>query len=62
MEAFKKELTGYKSAKGSVQFPIHEPLPLPLIRKIVEYRVKENLERKPKRKSTARKSQQGETE
>jgi uncharacterized protein YdhG (YjbR/CyaY superfamily) len=57
MEAFKKELTGYKSAKGSVQFPIHEPLPLPLIRKIVEYRVKENLERKPKRKS-----QQGETE
>ena len=48
MEAFKKELSGYKSAKGSVQFPINEPLPLPLIRRIVEYRVKENLERKQK--------------
>jgi uncharacterized protein YdhG (YjbR/CyaY superfamily) len=61
IEAFKEELSPYKGAKGSVQFPIHEPLPLPLIRKIVEYRVKENLERKPKKKSTARKSQKGET-
>lgn len=61
MEAFKKELAGYKSAKGSVQFPIHEPLPLPLIRKIVEYRVKENLERKSKKKSPDRKSRTGET-
>jgi uncharacterized protein YdhG (YjbR/CyaY superfamily) len=51
MEAFKKELSGYKSAKGSVQFPINEPLPLPLIRRIVEYRVKENLEPKPRKKS-----------
>ena len=50
MEAFKKELSGYKGAKGSVQFPISEPLPLPLIRRIVEYRVKENLERKQKKK------------
>jgi uncharacterized protein YdhG (YjbR/CyaY superfamily) len=58
MEAFEKELSGYKSAKGSVQFPIDEPLPLPLIRRIVEYRVKENLERKPK-KSAGKKSQKG---
>jgi len=50
MEAFKKELSGYKGAKGSVQFPIDEPLPLPLIRRIVEYRVKENLARKQKKK------------
>jgi uncharacterized protein YdhG (YjbR/CyaY superfamily) len=56
MEAFKKELSGYKGAKGSVQFPIHEPLPLPLIRRIVEYRVKENMERKPKKKSSRKKS------
>jgi|SRR5688572_458152 len=60
MEAFKKELSGYKSAKGSVQFPIDEPLPLPLIRKIVEYRVKENLEKKQKKKSSGKKSQKGE--
>lgn len=60
MEAFNKELSGYKGAKGSVQFPVNEPLPLPLIRRIVEYRVKENLERKPKKKSSAKKSQKGE--
>ena len=59
MEAFKNELSGYKRAKGSVQFPIDEPLPLPLIRRIVEYRVKENLERKQKKKSSSKKSQKG---
>jgi len=62
MEAFKKELSGYKGAKGSVQFPINEPLPLPLIRRIVEYRVKENMERKQKKKSSGKKSQKGEPE
>jgi uncharacterized protein YdhG (YjbR/CyaY superfamily) len=54
MEAFKQELSEYKGAKGSVQFPINEPLPLPLIRRIVEYRVKENLERKPQKKKAPR--------
>jgi uncharacterized protein YdhG (YjbR/CyaY superfamily) len=61
MDAFKKELSGYKSAKGSVQFPIDEPLPLPLIRRIVEFRVKENLEKKQKKKSSSKKSQKGES-
>jgi uncharacterized protein YdhG (YjbR/CyaY superfamily) len=61
MEAFKEELSGYKGAKGSVQFPINEPLPLALIRRIVEYRVKENSERKQKKKSSAKKSQKGES-
>jgi uncharacterized protein YdhG (YjbR/CyaY superfamily) len=56
MEAFKKELSPYKGAKGSVQFPIDQPLPLALIRRIVEYRVKENLERQQKKKSSATKS------
>jgi len=54
IEAFKQELSRYKRAKGSVQFPIDEPLPLPLIRRIVEYRVKENLEKKQKRKAERR--------
>ena len=58
IESFKQELSGYKSAKGSVQFPIHEPLPLPLISRIVAYRVEENLRRKPK-KSSNKKSQKG---
>ncbi|MCB0746820.1 MAG: DUF1801 domain-containing protein [Ignavibacteriae bacterium] len=40
---FKEELSVYKGAKGSVQFPLDEPLPLKLITKIVKFRVKENL-------------------
>ena len=42
IEAFKKELAVYKGAKGSVQFPIDKPLPLGLIKKIVQFRIKEN--------------------
>jgi uncharacterized protein YdhG (YjbR/CyaY superfamily) len=42
---FKKELSAYKGAKGSVQFPYDKPIPYDLIRKIVKFRVKENLER-----------------
>lgn len=40
---FKKELSSYKNAKGSVQFLLDQPLPLDLIRRIVEFRVTENL-------------------
>jgi uncharacterized protein YdhG (YjbR/CyaY superfamily) len=54
IEAFKQELSGYEGAKGSVQFPIDEPLPLPLIRRIVEYRVKENVERNQKKKASSK--------
>lgn len=39
--AFKKELSPYKSAKGSVQFPFDEPLPLALVTRIVKYRLNE---------------------
>lgn len=46
IEAFKKELSKYKSSKGAVQFPIDEKPPLSLISKIVKYRVKENLSKK----------------
>jgi uncharacterized protein YdhG (YjbR/CyaY superfamily) len=42
IEAFKKELSPYKQGKGSVQFPLDEPIPLDLVEKIVKYRVKEN--------------------
>lgn len=62
IEAFEKELSTYKGAKGSVQFPIDQPLPLELIRKIVEYRVKENMERKLKRNSGSKKREKGEPE
>ena len=42
---FKKELSCYKQGKGSVQFPLDEPMPLGLITKIVKFRVKQNLEK-----------------
>lgn len=38
-EAFKKELSNYKQGKGSVQFPLTEPMPLDLIAEIVKFRV-----------------------
>jgi uncharacterized protein YdhG (YjbR/CyaY superfamily) len=42
IEKFKKELSVYEGAKGSVKFPIDKPMPLGLISKIVKFRVKEN--------------------
>lgn len=44
IEAFQDELSAYKGAKGSVQFPLDQPLPLDLVRRMVEYRVAENLQ------------------
>ncbi|QUE87766.1 iron chaperone [Exiguobacterium alkaliphilum] len=41
IDAFKDELSDYKSAKGSVQFPIDKPIPFKLIKRIVEFRVSE---------------------
>ena len=41
-EQFRKELSVYKGAKGSVQFPLNQPIPYELIRRIVEFRVAEN--------------------
>jgi uncharacterized protein YdhG (YjbR/CyaY superfamily) len=43
IEAFKKELSAYEAAKGSVKFPTDKPIPFNLVSKIVEYRVRENL-------------------
>jgi uncharacterized protein YdhG (YjbR/CyaY superfamily) len=40
---FKDELKDYKTSKGTIQFPADEPLPVPLIKKIVKFRLKENL-------------------
>jgi len=45
IEAFKKEISVYKNAKGSVQFPLDKKLPLQLITRIVKFRVKQNLEK-----------------
>jgi len=42
IEAFKDELSEYKSSKGSVQFPLNKPLPFELISRMVKARVDEN--------------------
>ena len=52
IEAFKKELSIYDGAKGSIKFPIDKPLPLGLITKIVKFRVKENVEKAAKKLKT----------
>ncbi|MDD4921247.1 MAG: DUF1801 domain-containing protein [Bacteroidales bacterium] len=49
--AFQEELSVYKNAKGSVQFPINKPLPLELIKKIALFRVQENLQKIKTKKS-----------
>jgi uncharacterized protein YdhG (YjbR/CyaY superfamily) len=51
LKAFKKILSKYKTAKGSIQFPLEKPLPTALIRKITLFRVQENKELDKKWKS-----------
>ena len=43
IETFQSELTQYKLSRGTVQFPLDQPLPMELIRRIVQYRLAENL-------------------
>ncbi|MDO8963038.1 MAG: DUF1801 domain-containing protein [Coriobacteriia bacterium] len=47
IEDFKEELSRYRSGKGSVRFPLDEPLPADLIRRMVESRVTQSAERGP---------------
>ena len=42
IDAFKNNLSEYKGAKGSVQFPLERPIPYELISEIVKFRVAEN--------------------
>jgi uncharacterized protein YdhG (YjbR/CyaY superfamily) len=43
IEAFKDKLASYEVSKGTVQFPLDEPIPFGLIKEMVQFRVKENL-------------------
>ena len=47
---FRKELSRYKGAKGSVQFPFDQALPLGLVRRIVKFRVQENASKSKRKK------------
>lgn len=45
IEAFAAELAPYERSKGAIRFPLDRPLPLDLIRRMVEYRAAENLKK-----------------
>jgi len=49
---YKEKLSGYKGAKGSVQFPIGKPMPYELISEIVKFRVAENIKKAEDKKRT----------
>jgi uncharacterized protein YdhG (YjbR/CyaY superfamily) len=57
IEQFKDALSAYNTAKGSVQFPLDSPIPYTLIKRIVNFRVKEvrdNIASKPKAKKRSK--------
>lgn len=45
LQAFHNEIAHYKNSKGAVQFPLDQPLPLELVKKIVIFRIEENREK-----------------
>jgi uncharacterized protein YdhG (YjbR/CyaY superfamily) len=47
---FKEELKGYETSKGAIQFPVDKALPVALIKKIVKFRMKENIEKEKNKK------------
>lgn len=51
---FKKQLKGYKTSKGTIQFPLDQPLPLDLVTEITKFRIKENLEKTALKKGKAK--------
>ena len=48
IRVFKKELEGYKTSKGAIQFPIEKSIPKTLVKKIVAFRLKEDAEKAKK--------------
>lgn len=54
LTAFKTDLAKYNVSKSAIQFPNDEPLPTALIKKIVQFRVKENKENKVVKKKKAK--------
>jgi uncharacterized protein YdhG (YjbR/CyaY superfamily) len=50
IKTFKKELEGFETAKGTIRFPVHKPLPAALLKKLVKARVVENEQREKAKK------------
>ena len=54
-EAFKEEIARYQAGKGSIRFPLDEPMPLDLITRIVKMRAAENLKNAEEKSAKRRK-------
>jgi len=52
MKPLKKELSSYKRARGSVQFPLSDPIPYDLIKKIALFRAKESTKKEKEWQAT----------
>jgi uncharacterized protein YdhG (YjbR/CyaY superfamily) len=46
VKAFKDKLSSYQLSKGTIRFPTNEPIPLDLVKEIVTFRIKENLNKR----------------
>jgi uncharacterized protein YdhG (YjbR/CyaY superfamily) len=46
IEVFREEIKGYKTSRGTIQFPLDKPIPYDLIKKITEFRVQRSLQKK----------------
>jgi uncharacterized protein YdhG (YjbR/CyaY superfamily) len=54
IRAFADELSGYQQSRGAIQFPLDQPMPLGLIRRIVQFRVRETREKAARNKANRR--------
>ncbi len=52
IEAFKDQLSEYDQSKGTIRFPLDQPIPLELVKQIVRFRVKQNESKKLKKGKT----------
>ena len=54
-DALEKEMSAYKGSKGTIQFPLDQPLPFGLVTKMVKYRLQQNLEKANAKKTVGKK-------
>ena len=51
IDAFERELSPYSTGKGTLRFPMDKPIPWDLIKKVIQFRVKKNINNESKNRS-----------